>query len=233
MLRVIYAEDDMGTSAQIREYLLRYSKEREPLQITSYADGEELLEHYTACDILLLDVEMPKLNGMDAARRIREKDKNVVIVFLTNLADFAIQGYEVNAMDFILKPIQYYGFALRLDRAVERLHNRAGGHVILSLPEGKKILNTADIYYLETLNKLLVYHTKQGDFSVSGTLRKAESELVPYHFARCNQCYLVNLDHVSETYGNLVKVAGQELVISKRNKAAFLEALVQHIGRVS
>lgn len=230
MLHIAYAEDDPSTRAQIQEYLERYAKGTMEISVQSFVDGRQLLEQYTPCDILLLDVEMPHVNGMDAARQIRKRDKNVIIVFLTNLAEYAIQGYEVNALDFILKPIQYYAFSLRLDRAVERLQSHETRRIMIQLPEGRKYLETDQIYYLETLSKQLIYHTRMGDYVTRGSLKKAEEELADYHFARCNQCYLVNLDYVTDTEGNTVTVAGNILTMSKRNKAAFLDALIRHVG---
>lgn len=230
MLQITYAEDDPKTAALIREYLGKYNEEHGPITVTSYTNGAELVQKYIPCDILMLDVDMPGMNGMDAAREIRKTDQDVAIVFLTNLPEFAIQGYEVNAFDFVLKPISYYALSLRLDRAVERLQSRATGRIILHLPGGMKMLSTDEIYYLETNNKTLSYHTASGVYSLRGTLQQAEKELAPYHFARCNQCYLVNLNHVTDTGANTVTVHGEELVVSKRNKAAFLEALVAHVG---
>lgn len=69
---------------------------------------------------------MPHLNGMEAAQKIRELDKEVVIVFITNMAQYAIKGYEVDALDFILKPLNYYTFSMRFTRAVGRVKNREG-----------------------------------------------------------------------------------------------------------
>ena len=83
-----------------------------------------------------MDIEMPHLNGMEAAQKIRELDKEVVIVFITNMAQYAIKGYEVDALDFILKPLNYYTFSMRFTRAVGRVKNREGKRICLNLPDG-------------------------------------------------------------------------------------------------
>lgn len=233
MLHLTFAEDDSATAEQIQTYLRRYQAEHGvELQVRHFAAGNALMEHYheQPCQLLLLDIELPGMDGMEIARRIRAQDREVVIVFITNMAQYAIQGYEVNAMDFVLKPIQYFSFSTRLERALQRVQQRTGKTLCLQLPDGMQLVDTRDIYYLETQNRMLHYHTAQGVFSVRGSLAAAEKELKPFHFERCNQCYLVNLRHVTGVQKDAVLVAGHALEISRRSKAGFLAAVAAFVG---
>lgn len=127
MLRVAVVEDETEYRGLIQEMVGRYAKEYDlQIQTTAFPDGRELVQNYHKFDILLMDIEMPHLNGMEAAQKIRELDKEVVIVFITNMAQYAIKGYEVDALDFILKPLNYYTFSMRFTRAVGRVKNREG-----------------------------------------------------------------------------------------------------------
>ncbi|MCD8384695.1 MAG: LytTR family DNA-binding domain-containing protein [Clostridiales bacterium] len=232
MLRVAVAEDEQSYREQTEHYLNRYAETRsQPLEVVFFSSGVELLQSEDrGFDIMLLDIKMPDMDGMKVAELIRRYDEQVVIMFITQMAQFAIDGYSVGALDFLVKPVQYDTFALKFDRAVERAKNRTGGTVTLPLPGGLRRLNTRDIFYVEIQNHMLHYHTRSGEYVFRGTMQSAEAELTPYHFARCNHWYLVNLAHVSEVNRDVVTVAGSKLEISRRNKAAFMAAVTSYVG---
>ena len=171
-------------------------------------------------------IEMPTLGGMPTAERIRLLDPDVVLIFVTNMAQYAIRGYEVDALDFVLKPVSYYQFSTKLERALQRIQRRRGGQVALQVSGGVQLLDTDDILYLETRDRLLHYHTATDTWSVRGSLLKAEKDLAAYHFARCNQCYLVNLRHVRGVQDDLVQVGEERLEISRRQRAAYGDGTV-------
>ena len=97
---------------------------------------------------------------------------------------------------------------------------------------GIQLLDTAEIYYLETRSRMLYYHTAKGEFAVRASLQSAEKQLAAYHFARCNQCYLVNLQHVRAVENDFVQVGESRLEISRRQKAAFMTAVASYLGGV-
>lgn len=232
MLRIAVVDDENIYIEQITDYIDQYSKEKNrELQTETFSDGSELLNHYhSRYDIILLDIEMEEMSGMETAREIRKIDQDVVLVFITNMAQYAINGYEVGALDYVLKPLNYYTFSVRLERAITRVKKSQTEEVLLNLPDGIKRLKADSIYYIEVQNRMLHYHTKEGLFTVRGTLQGAEDLLGESHFIRCNHWYLVNLQYVSEIRKNLVIVAGDELEISRRNKTAFLSALTDYMG---
>lgn len=135
-----------------------------------------------------------------------------------------------DAMDFVLKPVSYYQFSTKLERALQRIQRRRGGQIALQVGGGVQLLNTDDILYLETRDRLLHYHTAADTWSVRGSLQKAEKELAPYHFARCNQCYLVNLRHVTGVQNDFVQIGQEQLEISRRQRVAFLAAVAAYVG---
>ncbi len=232
MLHIAVVEDDREDSRQLQEFIHRYGRENEmEFQVQAFGDGSEILDGYQPkYDIILLDIELPKVNGMDTATCIRQQDSEVILMFVTNMAQYAINGYEVGALDFVLKPVHYYTFSVRFARAVQRAQKRESGQVLLNLPDSIRRISTSQIYYIEVQNRMLHYHTEQGELVVRGTMQATEQELSRYHFVRCNYWYLVNLRYVTEIRRDTVIVAGNELEISRRNRTAFMTALTNYVG---
>jgi DNA-binding LytR/AlgR family response regulator len=232
MFRIAVAEDEQAYREQLERYLKRYGEEHHlELETRFFTSGKELVEQYQPVyDILFLDIRMPDLSGMEAAELIRKRDEEVVFVFITSLAQYAINAYEVGALDYILKPVAYETFAMKFARVIRRAEGRSGTTVTLNLPAGMKRFRTRDIYYVEVENHMLHYHTTEGEFTVRGTMQKAEQELGEHQFAKCNHWYLVNLIHVSEVRKSSVIVGGQELEMSRRSRTAFLAAVANCLG---
>ena len=234
MAKIAVVEDNDAMRGELCGFIAQYAQESGcQLDVTPFADGSQLVEPYRpGFDIIFLDIEMPTLGGMPTAERIRRQDPDVVLVFVTNMAQYAIRGYEVDALDFVLKPVSYYQFSTKLERALQRIRRRRGGQIALQVGGGVQLLDTDDILYLETRERLLHYHTADNTWSVRGSLLKAEKELAPYHFARCNQCYLVNLRHVRGVQDDIVQVGEERLEISRRQRTSFLAAVAAYVGGV-
>lgn len=232
MLNIAVVEDDNGYRTQMVEYIAQFGAERAlDIRVTQFQDGKEIVTDYQArFDIILLDIEMPLVDGMAAAEEIRKQDENVVLVFVTNMAKYAVQGYSVGALDFILKPVEYDTFAFKMTRAIDRVKSRENTQILLTTAEGAVRLDTKQVYYVEVQNRMLYYHTQQGTYKVRGTMQGAQKELEGHHFVRCNHWYLVNLAHVTEVRENIAIVSGDELEISRRNRSMFVNALTNYVG---
>lgn len=233
MIRIGIVEDDAASSALLVEYLRRYEGEHdEAFDVTTFADGSQVVAGYRPdFDILLLDVQMPELDGFSAAERIRQVDPDVVIVFITNMTQYAIRGYEVDALSYVLKPVSYFAFAQEIRRSVARLRRRSADYLLLAVDGGLVRVNTGDIVYLESVKHRTVVHTVDGRYSVVGPLKTFESELEGKSFFRSNSGYLVNLRHVLAVQQNSCRmVGGQDLLISRPRKKAFLAALTDYLG---
>lgn len=226
MLRIAVVEDDQNYAMQIVGYLERFAGENQSdIRIQRFQDGMEIAEDYKPVyDIIFLDIEMPLLDGMSTAERIRQQDPDVLMIFITNLAQYAIRGYGVNALDYVLKPVNYAAFAMKLQKACRILSKRETRYVILTDEQEIRKVPVSNIRYIEVADHQLIYHTVEGDFYEFGTLRKLESELGD-SFARCNHCYLVNLAYVDGTKEDCILVGKDTLKISRAKKKQFMQML--------
>ena len=173
---------------------------------------------------------MEHIDGMEAARKIRKLDENVVLIFITNMAQYAIQGYEVNALDYVLKPISEFAFYQELDKAVRKLKGRNEEYLTVVQEKGIVRLNLSQISYLESRGHQIIVHTDKGEYTFRETMKALEEKLADSNFVRCNSGYLVNLRYAEEVNGSTVTVAGDELQISRPRRKAFMEALTDYLG---
>ncbi len=232
MVRVAVVEDDAASRRQLSSYLLRYEQEHgDTVRITEFSSGLEITEAYSASyDIILMDIQMNYMDGMRTAQWIRERDKTVIIIFITNLAQFAIEGYKVEALDYILKPVQYFAFAQTMQKAVKRIQQNSTFFLHLMQESHMIRLDVSNISYIESQGHNVVYHTDEGEYTERGSLKSLEDKLEGWHFCRCNSCYLVNLAQVEQVDQNLVTVSGQTLQISRSKRKGFMEALTVYVG---
>ena len=234
MLHIAVVDDELSMREQLCGYVQRFAEESHlAVEVVPFADGAEIAMPYQpGFDIILLDVDMPLLGGMSAAERIREQDQDVVLMFITNMAQYAVRGYAVDAMDFVLKPVSYVPFSMRLSRAVKRAHRRADMTISLQTNDGLQILSVKDILWLEAVDHAVLCHTKTDSLFVKNSLQNAEKLLQGQGFARCSKCYLVNLRHVQGIRGDSVLIDGTALELSRRQKAAFAQAMLEYAGEI-
>ncbi len=225
-------DDELEQLEQFHQYLTQYAEERQvEIEAEDFPDRDEFLEHYqTPFDIVLMDVQMRFLDGMTTAERLREIDPAVILIFITNMPQYAIRGYAVDALDYVLKPVSYFAFAQRLDRAIQRLGRRERHYITLQVRGGVQKLDVMQIYYVESQKHDLLFHTSGEVYTIRGTMKSAETLLADYPFFRCNKCYLVNLEHVDSIRENEAMVEGTPLVVSRGRRNDFMTALAAYVG---
>lgn len=226
MLSIAIVEDEEGYSKLLQRYIKKYSEETGvQFKIFAYSDGVSFL---TDCEkgfnIVLMDIQMPVMDGMRTAKKFRARDTGASIIFVTNMAQYAVEGYEVDALDFIVKPVDYFAFSLKFEKAV-RIQNMYENDVtVIETPDEMIKVKTSSITYIESNLHSVIYHTDGGIYKTRSSLKDVEKRFEGKSFVRCGNSFLVNLARVDKITANSVFVKGEELPVSRARKKAFLDA---------
>ncbi len=232
MIKIAIVEDDKAQADLLSQYLDSYGNENKcDFEITHFDRAEKFLENCNGnFEIVFMDIELPDGNGMDVVRKMRETDKTTLVIFVTNLAQYAVKGYEVRAFDFIVKPIAYYNFTLKFSSALDSLETKKEIEIWIKTREGRIKLSASRIVYVEVVKHYLTYHTKDGNFTALGSIGNAADELKGSSFSFCNRCYLVNLKYVTQVTQTQTLVNGEWLQISRPKRADFLKDLNDYLA---
>jgi Response regulator of the LytR/AlgR family len=232
MIHVAIVEDDMKYTQLLSGYIERFSQERnEKIDVVTFADGDDIVDEYKAnYDIIFMDIQMKHMDGLKTAQHIRKVDRDVILIFITNMAQYAIQGYSVNAMDYVLKPVSYFAFSEELDKAIRKLKESASAFIAIKQEGGFLRLDVKKIVYIESQGHTILIHTEDYVYKTIGTMKNYEQQLAEQKFTRCNNGYLINLRYVEGVQQSSVTVAGKTLQISRPRKKAFMDALTDYVG---
>lgn len=232
MIRIAVVEDEKTYQDKLKEYIKRFEGEcGQSFQITFFKDGLDIVDDYKPIwDIILMDIKMKHMDGMETAEKIRRYDPAVLIIFITTMAQYAIKGYEVDALDFVLKPITYSQFSQKMQKALAMLKKGEDKFLLLPQEDRKERVSTNEILFIEVRNHYLHVVTGRTTYVMRYSMQEIEKELQDYHFVRCNNSYLVNLKNVTGVQKDSVLVGTHELPISRPKKKLFLKALSDYLG---
>ncbi|GAA0220778.1 LytR/AlgR family response regulator transcription factor [Metaclostridioides mangenotii] len=197
MIKIAICEDEKEQQDLLKVYINQIFEElsiKYKLEILN--SGEELLENYLKdTDILLLDIQMCKINGMDTARKIRTLDEDVEIIFITSLIEYALEGYEVRAYRYLIKPVKYENLKENIINCMKEVDIK--NKYIMVKEQGNRIkLNISEITYVEVQKETITIHTLKKVYKINGTMSNIEKELDCSRFFRCHKSFLVNLEHI-------------------------------------
>lgn len=231
-LRIAVVENELEERQHICSCIAEYFRDKEiSADLCEYGDGTEIAEAAREpFDVIFMDIDMEGLDGMGAARQIRKFDSQVMIVFITNMAGYAIEGYSVQALDFLVKPVSAVRMEEELDKILEIARKRNPGKIAVK-GEGKLYqIDINDIFYVEMYGRKIRLHRRQGVLEVNGTLRYFEELLSQAPFFRCHQAFLVNMGYVSFIGKCDVEVEGDKVPVSRQRKKEFGQAFARYLG---
>ena len=231
-MRIAILDDTPSDAKVLQEYLLKYQEEiSEIISVDVYCASIDFLEDFkNQYDVIFLDIEMPGEDGLMVAKEIRKTDSSAAIIFVTNMAQYAIEGYKVNAVDFMVKPVGYYVFCDTLKKAIGFNQRRNSRDILINSQEGMLKINSQDILYIEKNQDKILLHTTEGDFSQRGTIKAIKEKLEGLSFQECSSGILVNLAAVKNVGKEEIRVRNVQLPLSRRLKKQFTESYIDYVG---
>lgn len=235
---IALVDDETNVSDQLEEWIKEYGESTGLKFNTDKFTGttEFMKSHYEDYNIIFMDINLPNdVNGINTAKKLREECSKAVIIFCTNYAQYAVNGYEVGALSYLIKPVKKESFTHNMDRAVRALNHMGANKMILKTLEGQKFVNIADIVYIEVMVHNLYFHIKsEGGFITErtrGALNDISDKFANMNFARCSSCYLVNLAHVTGVGKKSVQlVNGDSLTLSRKYMKDFMNNLMHYVA---
>ena len=220
MFRIVLC-DDSPADLMVLGGHLEQLKEKRPVDIISYTDGLDLLKDYKQkgfCDILVLDMRMETMGGIEVAKHIRQLDDEVPILIVTATVDYAVEGYKVGAFRYIVKPVEGSDFLSAVEELLDRQQKKQAS--IFSFPSinGTTKLMTDHIYYLESDLRTIRVVAKEGTFTFTGTISSLEEQLRPDGFIRIHKSFLVNVSHIYNIFKDSVTMDNKEVLPMSKHK---------------
>jgi DNA-binding LytR/AlgR family response regulator len=230
-MKIAIVEDNSTDSKALEEKLRECSLLLNvKLEILSYGSGEDILADWPSnFDIVFLDIQMGGLNGIEVAKKIRESNERVEIIFITHNPQHSLMGYAVEALDYLIKPVSSQMLERVMARALRRLVKADREFLTVHNNEGYFVLNLSDIYFCEVKNRKLFIETKNGQVACAKTLQTLEEHL-PQTFFRCHSAFLINLYAVESLQGQYCIIAGKKVPISKHRRKDLISSLTDLIG---
>ncbi len=237
-MKIAICDDDSFFIDQLSKYLKKYGHDmQEILNIYAFKSGRKLLEYLRSAhdtDLIFLDILLDKLdkeNGIAVAKEIRQFNSKVVIVFISSVDTYAIDGYDVCAAGYLLKPVEYEVFETKMNHWIKTIKGRDNEIFYDVTDKGKILFEYHDILYIETYERNTMLHTKSGNYISYRKMKTHEQILPEQNFFRCHASYIVNLSYIKRVKGLLLVLKdGTELPISKMRRKEFLEHFFEYIS---
>lgn len=233
MIRIAMCDDEKPFLHTLKEYYDTYKSCRQTeLQLTTFQSGEDLIADYRLdFNIIFLDISLSGMDGISTARRIRELDKKVIIIFLTSLIKYGLSGYSLGAFQYLIKPISYKKFEAVMDRAVAACSDMEQRFVTLKNADGYFKLYVNDIRYIDTCNRRTLLHTAKKSIICFCNMKELENKLEMFGFIRCHSSYIVSVKHIESVEKLVITlVSGEQIPISQQKRKAVMQSIAKYFG---
>lgn len=234
MYYIAICDDEIEFVSELKGLLKRYSEETEiELMITEYRNGQELIDNYdTNTDLIFLDIQMNKMDGLTAAGKIRKIDSTVGLFFLTSLPQYVWKGYEYGAINYLLKPMKYGRLKMELDRFFSRYQGREEPYISFSNDNGKYKVLYKNLRYVETQKRNVLLHFDDQEQVIYKNMKEVALLLeLQRQFVRCHASFIVNMAYVKSVENlEAVLTTGERVPISQPKRKEFMAELADFWG---
>ena len=234
MRNITLCEDNVMQLLMLESIVERYfENKKEDYKISKYTSGkallDDLVEGYLDTECILLDIEMPGLNGLETAKQIRKHNFNVPIVFITSHADYGEQSYEVHASGYLVKPYDLERISRVLNYVLkERIQQR----ITITVHRQKRYIKTDDIIYIESDKRAITLHLQDGtSLQFNSSMNKLEEQLNSPNFIRCHQSYIVNMDYIDDIQDGFILKDKTQIPIRVRYRKDVEQQFLSYYNR--
>lgn len=228
MIKLAICDDEAFMLDDFSTRLSKYMKENGiNYQINCFTNGKKILEANKIFDIIFLDIQMEELDGMETARQLRESGFGGIIIFITILKENVFDAFEVQAYDYLVKPLEDFRFYRTLDRALRFLEKETSKNIIIQKNNICKLIPFSQIIYCEVYGRKIYIHRQSNEtIDYYNKLNDLE-KCIDNRFFRCHRSYLVNLDYVCGYSGGIIILSdGSKVPVSRLRKQEFIKVLL-------
>lgn len=213
----------------IKEHICALIEEQQPdSHIEAYATGEELLVSGKRFDIVFLDIRMEGMNGIEAAKKLREQQGDIILIFITGMKDYVFDALDLYAFQYLLKPVDEGKFAEVLKRAVREAARKKERRVLF-IKSRNLTLDQSEILYIESRAKKVEIHTERQNIEIYAAMDELEGQLGE-EFYRCHRAYIVNMDRITEYDSESITLtSGDRVYLTKKKYGEFVKAYMWHL----
>ena len=234
MIKFAICDDEPAMARELAGYLARYLEEHEvtAYSVSSFSSGRALLEAADGFDVIFLDIQMEEPDGMETARLLRGQGDHSLLIFVTVLRELVFDAFQVEAYDYLTKPLDTARFSRTMDRALRTLEQRTTASIVIQQGSGCQVVPLSDVVYCEVLGRKVYLHKKDG--TVTGYYDRLEQleRRVDRRFFRCHRSYLVNLDYVRGCQtGQVLLSQGERIPVSRLRERELTGALLLHMKK--
>lgn len=233
MLSIAICDDEIIECCSIAGNIKKIMKEMKiPCTLRQFSSGQELLRSTESFDIIFLDIIMQNMDGMQTAQAFRKKAFDKILIFISSSRDYVFDAYDVEAFQYLLKPVDENKLKKVLKKDVLKIKNYSQEFLIVSKERQKKKLFLDEIYYFEIKGRIIEAHGKERIFTYYEQIGILEQNLLGKGFFRCHKSYLVNLRHV-DGYNRQEAILdnGERIVIAKRRYEEFAREILAYMRK--
>ncbi|MBO3446192.1 LytTR family DNA-binding domain-containing protein [Clostridium sp. CCUG 7971] len=224
MLKIAICDDEINILNKTKSIVEDYLQSK--AQIHTYLSGEELIKDYINFDIVFLDIDMKGINGIETAKRIREKDKLVKIIYVTNYTDYTSSAFSVHAFGYIVKPVCEKDIHHQLEEALSYMHEEVSEVLEFNTTEGIVRIDIKDIYYFEYKLRKVIMKCRDYSYIIKDKISEIGSNMEKYSFMMPHKSFSINLYNVKSVKGyDIHMMDGSIIPLSQKKSTQFRQSL--------
>ncbi len=231
MLHIAVCDDEKYMSDKIRMMVSDFfCRKNMDIEILQFSSGKELLKYDGIIDILFLDIQMKDIDGMETARKMRSRKFKGVVIFITVLKEMVFRSFEVQAFDYLVKPIEPSHFEKTMERLLVSMKNAGESSLLVQKGYESSIILFDDIVYCEIIDRKVYLHLASSEIvDFYDRIEKLETKL-DSRFFRCHRSYLINLQYLKSYKNKTAYMAdGKEIPVSRLRSREFSNVILQYM----